>query len=98
MNKELVESNFIIYKTEDGSVNVDVILKDETIWITQKGMAKLFVVNVSANSKHLNNIYLDEELKVESTVSKTEIVRKEGNRLEKRILEFYNLDAIIIVG
>ena len=98
MNKELVESNFIIYKTEDGSVNVDVILKDETIWITQKGMAKLFGVNVSANSKHLNNIYLDEELKGESTVSKTEIVRKEENRREKRILEFYNLDAIITVG
>ena len=98
MNKELVESDFIIYKTEDGSVSVDAILKDETIWITQKGMAELFEVNVPAISKHLNNIYLDEELKIEATVSKMEIVRKEGNRKVKRTLEFYNLDAIIAVG
>lgn len=98
MNKELVESDFIIYKTEDGSVSVDAILKDETIWITQKGMAELFEVNVPAISKHLNNIYLDEELKIETTVSKMEIVRKEGNRQVKRTLEFYNLDAIIAVG
>ena len=98
MSKELVESNFIIYKSEDGNVNVDVILKDETIWISQKGMAELFDVNVPAISKHLENIYFDQELKKESTVSKMEIVRKEGTRNVKRNLEFYNLDAIIAVG
>ena len=98
MNKELIESNFIIYKSEDGSVSVDVILKDETIWITQKGMAELFGVNVPAISKHLENIYFDQELLKETTVSKMEIVRKEGTRSVKRNLEFYNLDAIIAVG
>ena len=98
MSKELIEQNFIIYKTEDGSVNVDVILKDETIWITQKGMAKLFNVNVPAISKHLENIYCEEELIKNATVSKMEIVRKEGSRNVKRNLEFYNLDAIIAVG
>lgn len=93
-----METNFIIYTSEDGNVNVNVILKDETIWITQKGMAELFEVNVPAISKHLNNIYQDEELSIEATISKMETVRKEGNRQVKRTLEFYNLDAIIAVG
>ena len=93
-----METNFIIYKTENGSVNVDVILKDETIWITQKGMAELFEVNVPAISKHLKNIYKDEELSMKATISKMEIVQKEGNRQVKREVEFYNLDVIIAVG
>jgi hypothetical protein len=98
MDKQLAETNFIIYENEDGDVAVDVVLKDETIWITQKGMAELFGVKVPAISKHLDNIYLDKELTFESTVSKMEMVRKEGNRNVKRNLEFYNLDAIIAVG
>ncbi len=98
MDKQLAETNFIIYENEDGDVVVDVVLKDETVWITQKGMAELFGVKVPAISKHLDNIYLDKELIFESTVSKMEIVRKEGNRNVKRNLEFYNLDAIIAVG
>lgn len=98
MDDRLLETNFIIYKTKDGNVSVDVVLKDETIWITQKGMSELFEVNVPAISKHLNNIYQDEELSIEATISKMEIVRKEGNRQVKRTLEFYSLDAIIAVG
>lgn len=98
MDKQLAETNFIIYENEDGDVVVDVVLKDETIWITQKGMSELFGVKVPAISKHLDNIYLDKELTFESTVSKMEIVRKEGNRNVKRNIEFYNLDAIIAVG
>lgn len=98
MDDKLMETNFIIYKTENGSVNVDVILKDETIWITQKGMAELFEVNVPAISKHLKNIYKDEELSMKATISKMEIVQKEGNRQVKREVEFYNLDVIIAVG
>lgn len=92
------ESNIILYETEDGKVNVDVILKDETIWLTQKSMGELFDVNVPAISKHLNNIYEEGELKKNSTISKMEIVQKEGNRNIKRNIEFYNLDAIIAVG
>ena len=63
--------------------------------MTQKAMAELFDVNVPAVSKHLSNIFEDEELIKESTVSKMEIVQKEGNRNIKREQEFYNLDAII---
>ena len=96
MNKEV--TNFLIYNLPDEEVSVDVIVKDENIWISQKGMAELFDVNVPAISKHLNNIYDELELDREATVSKMEIVRNEGNRNVKRTLEFYNLDAIISVG
>ena len=92
------ESNILLYETDEGKINVDVILKDETIWLTQKSMSELFDVNVPAINKHLNNIYDEEELNKISTISKMEIVRKEGNRNVKRELEFYNLDAIIAVG
>ena len=94
----IVESKFLIYETNDGKIDVDVILKDETIWVTQKSMAELFEVNVPAINKHLINIYNDNELTIESTISKMEIVQKEGKRNVKRTIEFYNLDAIIAVG
>jgi len=96
MNKEV--TNFLIYNLPDEEAGVDVIVKDENIWISQKGMAELFDVNVPAISKHLNNIYDELELNRDATVSKMEIVRNEGNRNVKRALEFYNLDAIISVG
>lgn len=92
------ESNILLYETEDGKINVDVILRDETIWLTQKSMSELFDVNVPAINKHLTNIYDEKELETDSTISKMEIVRKEGNRNVSRELEFYNLDAIIAVG
>ena len=98
MNKQLVESNFIIYKTEDGKVSVDVILKDETIWITQKGMGELFECTPDNIGLHLKNIYADDELQKEATAEIFSVVRLEGSRNVKRKIEFYNLDAIIAVG
>ena len=92
------ESNILLYETDEGKINVDVILKDETIWLTQKSMSELFDVNVPAINKHLTNIFDEGELSKNSTISKMEIVRKEGNRNVNRELEFYNLDAIIAVG
>jgi len=74
------------------------MFENETFWMTQKAMAELFDVNVPAISKHLTNIYDEEELIKKSTVSKMEIVQKEGQRNVKRMQEFYNLDAIIAVG
>ena len=93
-----METNFIIYTSEDGNVNVNVILKNETVWITQKGMAELFECSTDNVSLHLKNIYLDKELVKETTTEKFSVVRNEGNRQVKRTLEFYNLDAIIAVG
>ena len=92
------EHEIVLYQIEDTNICVNVIFEDETFWLTQKAMAELFDVNVPAISKHLSNIFKDEELIKESTVSKMEIVQKEGNRNVKREQEFYNLDAIIAVG
>lgn len=92
------ESNILLYETDEGKITVDVILKDETIQLTQKSMADLFDVNVLAINKHLNNVYTDEELEKNSTISKMEIVRKEGSHKVNRAIDYYNLDAIIAVG
>ena len=92
------ESNILLYEAEEGNVNVDVILKDETIWLTQKSMAEVFDCSSDNVSLHLKNIFEDNELDKNSTTEKISVVRKEGNRNVNRELEFYNLDAIIAVG
>ena len=88
----------MIYKYADEETTVNAVIKDDTIWLTQKSMAELFDVNIPAVSKHLQNIFDEGELDKNSTVSKMEIVQQEGDRDVKRTLEFYNLDAIISVG
>lgn len=92
------EFQFLIYQSADEDVSVNAVIRDETIWLTQKSMAELFDVDVPAISKHLSNIYADGELLKESTISKMEIVQQEGTRHVKREQNFYNLDAIISVG
>lgn len=92
------EIQFILYNLPDDEGKVQAVIKDETIWLTQKAMAALFDVGVPAISKHLNNIYEEGELSKEATVSKMEIVQEEGTRTVKRSTDFYNLDAIISVG
>ncbi len=94
----MYESNILLYETDDGKINVDVILKEETIWLTQKGMADLFECSIDNISLHLKNIFQEKELDKSSTVEFFSVVRKEGNRNVTRNLEFYNLDAIIAVG
>lgn len=91
-------TEFLLYKAPNGDVKVEVLLNNETIWLSQKQMAELFSVGVSAISKRLENIYAQGELNRESTISKMETVQKEGNRDITRNIEYYNLDAIISVG
>lgn len=86
---------FLVYRTAEENVPVDAIIRDETIWLTQKSIARLFDVDIPAISKHLSNIYSEGELTRESTVSKMEIVQQEGTRKVKREQYIYNLDAII---
>ena len=93
-NEVIKQINFLIYD----EAQVKAVLKDENIWLSQKGMAELFSVNVSAISKHLKNIFSEGELTQSATVSILEIVQIEGGRSIKRNVEFYNLDAIISVG
>ena len=97
-NKAIQSSPILLYSIDENKVYVDVYYKNETFWLSQKSMAELFDVNVPAISKHLNNIYKEEELNKQATISKMEIVQKEGTRNVKRFVEFYNLDAIIAVG
>ncbi len=92
------QNQFLLYTAPNGSVKVDVVLKDETVWLTQKALAELFGVQVPGINKHLKNIFDSGELAREATVSKMEIVRAEGDREVARDVEFYNLDAIIAVG
>ena len=98
MNKEL---QFLIYSTPEENVLVDVVVKDEDIWVTQKAMAELFGVKVPAISKHLKNIFEEGELQQEVVVSKMEITTQHGalaDKTQHHEANFYNLDAIISVG
>lgn len=90
--------NFLIYRSEDEDLSVNAYIKDETIWLTQKSMAKLFGVNTQAITKHLQNIYAEGELEQAATCSKMEQVQDESGRVVRRETLFYNLDAIISVG
>jgi len=95
-----IESNTgeIVMYQPDETIRLEVRVEDETVWLSQAQMADLFGTKRQAITKHLLNIYECEELKKEATCSILELVRKEGNRIVKRKVEFYNLDAIISVG
>ena len=88
----------MLYQLPEEEGKVQVVIKDETIWATQKAMAQLFDVYIPAISKHLKNIFDEGELRTDVTVSKMEIVHAEGEREVKRETTFYSLDAIIAVG
>ena len=83
----------------DADGKVQVVIKDETLWCTQKAMAQLFGVGVPAISKHLKNIFAEGELNPDTTISKMETVVNRGIRGEvNELIDFYSLDAIIAVG
>ena len=98
MEKDFQKGEIVIYTSEDGSVSLDTKLENETIWLTQDMMTKLFETTKQNISLHINNIYKDEELDKTSTVKDFLTVRKEGNRTVSRNIEYYNLDMIIAVG
>lgn len=95
MSKEL---QFLMYNTPEENVSVNAVVKDETIWLTQKAMAELFGCTTDNISLHLKNIYADGELDESSTTEEFSVVQQEGSRKVKRKIKFYNLDAIISVG
>ena len=99
-NNYLQKTEFLLFQSQDGEdeARIQVAVKDETIWLTQKGMADLFGVGVPAVAKHLENIYQDAELQRDTTISILEMVRQEGSRSVSRKVMFYSLDAIISVG
>ena len=92
------ELQFILYSIDQEDRKVKVAIKDESIWITQRGMAELFGCTSDNISLHLKNIYADGELSEISTTEDFSVVQSEGSRQVTRSIRFYNLDAIISVG
>jgi len=92
------KNQVVIYQAKDGAIELRGDYSHNTVWATQAQIAKIFGVNSQAITKHIANIYHDQELIQDSTCSKMEQVRKEGNRKVKRSLNIYNLDVIIATG
>ena len=89
---------FLMYNAPDEDVSINAVVKDESVWLTQRGMADLFDCSADNVSLHLKNIYEDGELTEEATTEEFSVVQREGQRNVNRRMRFYNLDAIISVG
>lgn len=96
----LQKTEFLLFQSQDGEdeARIQVAVKDETIWLPQKGMAELFGCSSDNISLHLKNIYESGELSFSATAEEISVVRQEGSRSVSRKVMFYNLDAIISVG
>ena len=93
--------NFLVYNTPDKDIKVNAVIKDDTIWLTQKSMAELFGVQTPAISKHLKNIFEEGELEEKVVISKMDTTTQHGaiaDKTQTTETNFYNLDAIISVG
>lgn len=92
------KGQLLIYKNEEGQTQLSVKMYDETVWLTQDAMAKLFETTVPNINMHIKNIYDEEELEQNRTIKDFLIVRNEGRRTVSRNITHYNLDMIIAVG
>jgi hypothetical protein len=96
--RELTAAGLIFYQTEDGLTRVQIRLHEGTVWLTQKQLAELYQVTVSAVSQHLRGIFEDGELAPEATVKRFLIVRTEGNRSISRKVDHYSLPVVLAIG
>ena len=98
VNKDLIgnENSIIFYEDEDGNSKVEVILKEDNVWLNTNAIANLYNIDRTVITKHINNIYNDEELDENSTCAKIAHVQKEGNRNVKRNISYYNLDMVLV--
>lgn len=94
----MTNSEIKIYKSEDGSTEIQVQLENETVWLSQKQMAELFGKDSDTIGLHLKSIFKSEELDEFSTTELSSVVQQEGKRIVSRKIKVYNLDAIISVG
>ena len=93
-----MNSDLILYQSEDGAIHVNVRLEEETIWLTLAAMAEIFDCTIENIIQHLANIYDSGELLMEATAKDFLVVRQEGSRQVNRTIKHYNLDAVIAVG
>ncbi|MDR0830536.1 MAG: virulence RhuM family protein [Prevotellaceae bacterium] len=100
MTAEIVKNtkNEIILYQPDNSINLDVLVDNETVWLTQAQMVMLFDSSKANVSEHIKNIFDTRELEKNSTVRKFRTVQKEGNREVVRNIDYFNLDMIIALG
>ena len=92
---------YLMYRSEDQAISVNAVIRDETVWLTQKSMAELFGVHIPAINKHLKNIFAEGELDEKVVISKMKITTQHGavpDKTQTKETLFYNLDAIISVG
>lgn len=92
------EGEFLLYQTDEGQTRIECRFEGETIWLTQRLIADLFQKDVRTINEHLINIYGEDELQQQATIRKFRIVQNEGNRQVSRLVDHYNLDAILSVG
>ena len=92
------ENNIVFYSDEENNVNVEVILQNENVWLNVESLTKLFKIDRTGITRHINNIYKDEELEENITCAKIAQVQKEGKRNVTRNISYYNLDMIISIG
>lgn len=98
MSDIIKESDFLFYNGEDGKIHAQVIIGDETVWLSHKTMGEVFGTTIENIIYHIKNIYKDGELDEKATTKEILVVQKEGGRDVSRNIQFYNLDAIIAVG
>ncbi|MEG1009697.1 MAG: RhuM family protein [Clostridia bacterium] len=100
MNNKLIgnENDIIFYEDEEGNVKIEVMLQDENVWLNSNAISNLLNVDRTVITKHINNIYKEQELNENSTCAKIAQVQREGNRTVKRNISYYNLDMIISIG
>ena len=97
-NTQMSSSQLLIFQGDDGKLRVEARLEEETVWLTQRGMAELFGCTPENILVHIKNIFQDGELQQEATTKDFLVVRLEGGRSINRRIIHYNLDAIISVG
>lgn len=100
MDNKLIgnENNIIFYNDADGQTKIEVILQNENVWLNIDSLTKLFKIDRTGITRHINNIYKDEELEENLTCAKIAQVKTEGSRNVTRNIAYYNLDMIISIG
>ena len=98
MDNNSTTGEFLLYQTEDGQSRIQVRLIDDSLWLTQKQLSELYQVSVPTINRHLRVIYEDGELDANRTIRQTVIVAREGKRSVERLVDHYNLEAILHIG
>jgi hypothetical protein len=93
-----MKGEIVIYQADRLATSIDVRIEEETVWLNRQQISLLFNRDVKTIGKHINNVFLEEELEKNPTVANFATVQNEGGRIVERVIEYYNLDVIISVG